>query len=120
MRFVPLGSEPVSSPDPSEGEGSCGTVEGFVLTALERDMLRQAWLAMRRQKPELHQVLEARRREWKLRGQGSKYNHEVSRGFYTRLAKRLGITPQTVCYRLKAGMDWLADWIKHHGQSQEI
>ncbi len=124
MRFVPLRFEPVA-PEASPGqealseEGEALPSAAALLTPVEREILREAWQALRRQKPELYLVLNARRKEWNLRKEDSNYNHEVSRGFYVRLAKRLGITPQTVCYRLKAGMEWLASWLKQYGKPQE-
>lgn len=36
--------------------------EGLSLTPAERDVLRQAWRALRRRKPELFRVLDARRK----------------------------------------------------------
>jgi hypothetical protein len=121
MRFIPLGFGRNREFRSSEEERAISEEDSkpLSLTPEEKQILRQAWKALRQQKPDLYCVLAARRKEHQLRRGSTHYDHAVSRGFYKRIAKRLGITPQTVCYRLKAAMEWLGDWLRIYAESKE-
>ena len=74
---------------------------------------------MRRRAPHLFVVLKAWRDERALRSEPSQYRHGVGRGFYTRLARHLGLERQTVLYRLRMAMRLAAEMLERHEQSKK-
>ncbi len=85
-------------------------IEGF-----RRVVLQQ----MRKQAPHLYVVLKAWRDERALRTESSQYRHGVGRGFYSRLAKQLGLERQSVLYRLRMAMQLAAELLNRHEQPKK-
>lgn len=116
MNVEPEGREgPLEkSSDNDDFPGSISVSEEEI-EEFRRVVLRQ----MRKQAPHLYVVLKAWRDERALRSEPSQYRHGVSRGFYSRLAKQLGLERQSVLYRLRMAMQLAADLLQRHEQSKK-
>lgn len=73
------------------------------LSAHEKKVVAKVLKDMRRLQPAYHRVF----RLLMTRSGGRRYH-----GFYTDLAKQLGITPNAVKYRLRRAIEWAADRIE--------
>lgn len=80
---------------------------GSALRADPRE-LRRIWRLMRHNKPHLYVVLKAWVEGMQLRDERTQYSSGLYRGFYSELARRLGVSENAVKYRLKAAMQWFA------------
>ena len=112
MRKFPGTWKEPQSREPSPEERAIQEEEGDSLVAplFDDAVLDKTWRRMKRWKPHLYVVLRAYIEALELRDERSRYAHGLYRGFYAEWARRLGVTENTVRYRLKAATRW---FVKH-------